>query len=100
MLLTNFLHHFSAATCETLLRKIHRSLTADGRVITLEFVPDDDRLSPPMVAEFSLIMLATTPEGDAYTLKEFEQMFRAAGFTRTESQSVPGSLEQILMSYR
>ncbi len=100
VLLTNFLHHFSVATCETLLRKVHRSLTAGGRVITLEFVPNDDRLTPPMVAEFSLIMLATTPEGDAYTFKELEQMFRNAGFTRTELQSVPGSLEQVLLSYK
>lgn len=100
VLLTNFLHHFSAAACETLLRKVHRSLAAGGRVITLEFVPNDDRVTPPMVAEFSLIMLATTPEGDAYTFKELEQMFRVSGFTRTELQSVPGSLEQVLVSYR
>lgn len=97
-LLTNFLHHFSPATCETLLRKVHRSLASGGRVITLEFVPNDDRVTPPMVAEFSLIMLATTPEGDAYTFKEYEQMFRAAGFARTELHPVPGSAEQVLVS--
>ena len=66
--------------------------------MTLEFVPNDDRVSPPMVAEFSLIMLATTPEGDAYTLKEYEQIFRAAGFARTEQQTLPGSMEQVLVS--
>lgn len=100
VLLTNFLHHFSTATCESLLRKIHRSLTGDGRVITLEFVPNDDRVTPPMAAEFGLIMLATTPEGDAYTFKEYEQMFRAAGFTRTNLHPVPGSAEQVLVSYK
>lgn len=100
VLLTNFLHHFSLATCETLLRKIHRCLAPGGRVITLEFVPNDDRVSPPMVAEFSLIMLATTPEGDAYTLKEYEQIFRAAEFSRTELQALPGSMEQVLVSFK
>jgi hypothetical protein len=80
-----------SGACETLLLKIHRSLTAGGRVITLEFVPDDDLLSPPIVAEFSLITLATTPGGDAYMTKAFEQMFRVAGFTRTELESVQGS---------
>ena len=100
VLLTNFLHHFSPATCETLLRKVHRSLMSGGRVITLEFVPNDDRVTPPPVAEFSLIMLATTPEGDAYTFKEYEQMFRAAGFARTELHPVPGSAEQVLVSYK
>jgi ubiquinone/menaquinone biosynthesis C-methylase UbiE len=100
VLLTNFLHHFSLSTCETLLRKIHRCLIPGGRVITLEFVPNDDRVTPPPVAEFSLIMLATTPDGDAYTLKEYEQMFRAAGFARTELLPVTGSIEQVLVSYK
>jgi SAM-dependent methyltransferase len=98
VLLTNFLHHFSAAACETLLRKVHRSLNDGGRVITLEFVPNDDRVTPPVAAEFGLIMLATTPEGDAYTFKEYGQMFRTAGFARTELHPVPGSAEQVLVS--
>jgi SAM-dependent methyltransferase len=98
VLLTNFLHHFSTAACETLLRKVHRSLNDGGRVITLEFVPNDDRVTPPVAAEFGLIMLATTPEGDAYTFKEYGQMFRTAGFARTELHPVPGSAEQVLVS--
>ena len=100
VLLTNFLHHFSASTCESLLRKVHRSLRRGGRVVTLEFVPNEDRVTPPSVAEFSLIMLATTPEGDAYTFKEYERMFHAAEFTRTTLHAVPGSVEQVLISYK
>jgi ubiquinone/menaquinone biosynthesis C-methylase UbiE len=100
VLLTNFLHHFSPSTCETLLRKIHRGLAPGGQVVTLEFVPNEDRISPPMVAEFALIMLATTPEGDAYTFAEYEQMFRRAGFSKTELHPLPGSIEQALVSYR
>ncbi|MGH9666869.1 MAG: methyltransferase, partial [Bryobacteraceae bacterium] len=67
VLLTNFLHHFDAATCETLLRKVHAALKPDGRVVTLEFVPNEDRVSPPVPAAFSMIMLTATPGGDAYT---------------------------------
>jgi ubiquinone/menaquinone biosynthesis C-methylase UbiE len=100
VLLTNFLHHFSPSTCETLLRKIHRCLAPGGRVITLEFVPNDDRVTPPPVAEFSLIMLATTPEGDAYTLKEYQQMFSNSGFSKAEQHPLPGSMEQVLVSYK
>ncbi len=68
--------------------------------MTLEFVPNEDRVTPPMVAEFGLIMLATTPEGDAYTLKEYHQMFRNAGFSKTEQHALPGSMEQVLVSYK
>jgi ubiquinone/menaquinone biosynthesis C-methylase UbiE len=47
VLLTNFLHHFDAPTCETLLRKVHAALADGGRAVTLEFVPNDDRVTPP-----------------------------------------------------
>src|SRR5215510_211867 len=47
VLLTNILHHFDKATCETLLRKVHAALADGGRAATLEFVPNDDRVTPP-----------------------------------------------------
>jgi ubiquinone/menaquinone biosynthesis C-methylase UbiE len=84
VLLTNFLHHFDGATNEKLLRKIRESLAETGKVLTLEFIPNDDRVSPPSEAMFSLVMLAATPAGDAYTFKELEAMFKTAGFSRSE----------------
>lgn len=83
-LLTNFLHHFDTATNIGLLKKVRAALKRDGLVAALEFVPNDDRVSPPMPAGFSLTMLATTAAGDAYTLREYESMYRAAGFTQVE----------------
>jgi ubiquinone/menaquinone biosynthesis C-methylase UbiE len=100
VLLTNFLHHFSAGGCETLLRKIYQCLEPGGQVLTVELVPNDDRVTPPSVAECSLMMLATTPEGDTYTFKEFERMFHAAGFGRTELHSMSGSPEKVLVSFK
>ena len=84
ILLTNFLHHFDKETCETLLRKIHKALKDDGKILTLEFMPNDDRVSPPSEAMFSLVMLAATPAGDAYTFAELREMFQNAGFSSNE----------------
>lgn len=67
VLVTNFLHHFDAATNTTLLKKINAALKPGGRVTVLEFVPNPDRVSPPMPASFSLTMLAETTGGDAFT---------------------------------
>jgi hypothetical protein len=67
VLLTNFLHHFDMATCEALLRKVRAALADGGRALTLEFVPNEDRISPPEAAGFSMMMLAGTRSGDAYT---------------------------------
>ncbi|HEX8290097.1 MAG TPA: methyltransferase, partial [Pyrinomonadaceae bacterium] len=71
-------------TNETLLKKVHKSLADGGKVITLEFIPNDDRVSPPSEAMFSLVMLAGTPQGDAYTFTELKEMFEATGFSQNE----------------
>ena len=98
ILLTNFLHHFDKATNEELLGKIHKSLKDDGRVITLEFIPNEDRISPPMEALFSLTMLAGTPAGDAYTFRELEGMFENSGFSYNEHIPLEGLPQHILIS--
>jgi 2-polyprenyl-3-methyl-5-hydroxy-6-metoxy-1,4-benzoquinol methylase len=100
VLLTNFLHHFDPPTNEKLLVKIHRALRPDGRVVTLEFVPNPDRVSPPTAAAFSLIMLGNTKAGDAYTFAELERMFRNAGFERSELHSLPPTPQSVVISYR
>jgi cyclopropane fatty-acyl-phospholipid synthase-like methyltransferase len=100
VLLTNFLHHFDVTTCEKLLRKVHATLGSGGRAVTLEFVPNEDRVSPPPAATFSMVMLATTASGDAYTFSEFERMFRNAGFSRSELRPLPPTFEQVIISHR
>ena len=98
VLLTNFLHHFDPPTIENFLRKVRASLTDNGRVIILEFVPNDDRISPRFPASFSLMMLGTTPSGDAYTFGEFERMFRNAGFGAIEIHALPPSVQKVIVA--
>jgi 2-polyprenyl-3-methyl-5-hydroxy-6-metoxy-1,4-benzoquinol methylase len=100
VLLTNFLHHFDQATIETLLRKVHAALKPGGRAVTLEFVPNADRISPPTSAAFSIIMLTTTASGDAYTFAEFDEMFRNAGFASSELHALPPSFQQVVISVK
>jgi len=98
VLLTNIFHHFDMPTCEKLMRRVHAALKPGGKAITLEFVPNEDRVSPPTAAAFSLIMLANTDCGDAYTLAEYEKMFRSAGFAKTTLHPVPEMPQQVLVS--
>jgi SAM-dependent methyltransferase len=88
-LVTNFLHHFDSATCTQFLRKINAALKPAGRVVVLEFVPNPDRVSPPIPAGFSLTMLAGTPSGDAYTLEELRQQLAGAGFGNVSTHALP-----------
>ncbi len=98
VLLTNILHHFDVPTNESIYRKVHASLADGGRAVTLEFVPNDDRVTPPELASFAMIMLASTPAGDAYTFKEFEKMAASAGFSRSTLHEIPPAIEPVIIS--
>jgi SAM-dependent methyltransferase len=99
VLLTNFLHHFSPAKNEALLNKVHAALKPGGRAAALEFVPNDDRISPPVPAKFSMMMLGGTAEGDAYTFRELEQMFLSGGFSRCELHPLPNSPQHLVIAH-
>jgi hypothetical protein len=98
VLLTNFLHHFDIPTCVGLLKKVRSALRPGGRVAALEFVPNEDRISPPMPAAFSMTMLTTTAAGDAYTLSELTGMYNNSGFGKVTSHPIPGSPHTIVMA--
>jgi ubiquinone/menaquinone biosynthesis C-methylase UbiE len=98
VLLTNFLHHFDPPTCETLLRKVRAALADGGRAVTLEFIPNEDRVTPPDTAGFSMMMLTSTPSGDAYTFPELERMFANAGFSRSTFHALPPTIQQVVIS--
>lgn len=98
VLLTNIFHHFDIPTCERLMRRVHAALKPGGKAITLEFVPNEDRVTPPMAAAFSLVMLAGTDAGDAFTLKQYEKMFGNAGFAKTTLHPIPDLPQQALVS--
>ena len=100
ILFTNFFHHFDPPTCEQLMRKAHAALKPGGKSITLDFIPNEDRISPHTSAMFSIIMLATTDNGDAYTFAEYQQMFRNAGFKTTTLHPVEGMPQQVLASVK
>jgi len=98
VLLTNFLHHFDQPTCEGLLKKVHAALAPNGRAVTVDFVVNEDRISPPSTAAFSLVMLASTPSGDAYTFNQYDEMFRNSGFSGSELYPLHPSPEFVVIS--
>lgn len=98
VLVPNFLHHFSIADCTRFLRRVHAALRPGGRVVIVEFVPNEDRISPPAAASFSLVMLGTTPEGDAYTCAQYRQMLTAAGFRDATLHPLPPTEESAVIA--
>jgi ubiquinone/menaquinone biosynthesis C-methylase UbiE len=100
VLLTNFLHHFDVPTCDQLAASAYAALAPGGRALTLDFIPEPDRVTPPSTAGFALVMLATTARGDAYTFEEYQGMFARAGFKRSEFHALPPTMQQAVVSYK
>lgn len=100
VLLTNFLHHFDPPTNVKLLKKVHAALKPCGRAATLEFVPNDDRVTPPIPAAFSIVMLVGTQSGDAYTFRELESMYHDAGFGEVTSHPVHQSPHTVVVGFK
>jgi predicted nicotinamide N-methyase len=97
VLLPNFLHHFSRDVCVSLLRKIKASLSPAGQVLAIEFVPNADRVSPPIPATFAYLMLVSTPSGDAYTLRELDEIARDAGFGGATARPLPPTPQTLVV---
>jgi ubiquinone/menaquinone biosynthesis C-methylase UbiE len=97
VMITNFLHHFDVPTCEKLLAKVRAALKTGGRAVILEFVPNADRVSPPVPAQFSLTMLAGTPGGDAYTFAELQRMLRSTGYSSVENHPLPPTFFNVVI---
>lgn len=96
VLIPNFLHHFDQETNIGILKKAHAALTPGGRVAVVDFVPNEDRVSPPGSAIFSMTMLLGTAKGDAYIFPEHRDMLEQAGFTSIQEQKLDPSPQTLI----
>lgn len=71
-----------------------------GRAAILELIPNPDRVTPPIAAAFSMMMLASTPKGDTYTFAELESIAKEAGFSRIELSSASLGIDRLAVAYR
>jgi cyclopropane fatty-acyl-phospholipid synthase-like methyltransferase len=100
ILVPNFLHHFSKEQCIDFIKRLNASLADGGKIVTVEFVPSDDRVSPPPEAMFAVVMLAATPSGDAYTFAELKEMFETAGLSQNELVELQPMPQHLVISKR
>lgn len=98
IIFANFLHHFDETVCEKILKKAHAALKDGGRVLTVEFIANEDRTSPALAAEFSMMMLGTTPGGEAWAYSDLERMFKRTGYGQVELQAIPPAMERVVIS--
>ncbi len=98
ILLPNFVHHFDPPSNLRLLRRLRDAIAPDGVLATIEFVPDESRVAPPVPAAFALTMLGTTPGGDAYTFSELDALFREAGFGESRMEDLEPTPHRLILT--
>ncbi len=77
-------HQNSRGQNRALYAKIHSALVPGGILVIRDVVMDASRTQPPAGALFAVNMLAGTEGGGTFTLGEFEEDLKSAGFTGIE----------------
>ena len=98
--IANFMQLLGVKAIEGLLKRVYEAMAPGGRVMTIGFIPNDDRVSPPTDAGFAVIALSGTAEGDAYTVSEYERMYQKAGFVKSELRQLAPAPQRLIISYK
>lgn len=99
-LIARFLSLPAPGDREALLRRVHAALAPGGRVVVLDILLNDDRVSPPFAAAMNFNVLATTPSGQVQTEGELEALLKGTGFDRLEWHDLPGSDGRIAIGWK
>jgi 2-polyprenyl-3-methyl-5-hydroxy-6-metoxy-1,4-benzoquinol methylase len=98
VLVTNFIHHFDAATNVALFERLRGAMKPGGTLAILEMAVNDDRISPAGPALFAMTMLTTTERGDAYSRAEIADMCTAAGLHSVSHHTVPNTEQTVTLA--
>ena len=95
-ILGHICHGLGVEDNQNLFRRVHRSLKDDGRLLIAEIIPDDERREALFPLLFAVNMLAMTTDGDTFTMSEYRQWLRDAGFKEVMTVEAPAPSPLIL----
>src|SRR3984893_1780874 len=72
-----------------LLKRTYDALSDGGMLLIGEFVPNDERAGPALPLLFGLNMLINTQAGDVFTMREYRQWLKEAGFKKVATIPAP-----------
>lgn len=81
---------------EKLIKKSYRALKDGGLLLIAEMVPNDNRTGPVIPLLFGLNMLLHTENGDVFTMREYRDWLKRAGFKKVTTIEAPAPSPLIL----
>lgn len=96
VLASNFCRFESPAGNQQLFAKAFGALKPGGIFVVNDFVPNEERTEPTFALRFSVYTLTHTPEGECWTLSQYSDWLKKAGFRAIDShgdipQTLPGT---------
>jgi ubiquinone/menaquinone biosynthesis C-methylase UbiE len=90
---SNFCRFESPKGNQELFVKAHAALKPGGKFVVNDFLPNEERTGPTFALRFSVYTLTHTPEGECWTLSQYSDWLRRAGFANIESHTgIPNTL--------
>ncbi len=89
VLLANILHDNTEEACKELLRKCHHSLVEGGLIMVNEFYLEENGVSPPVSAIFSLLMMLENQGAAEYPTETIIEWLLQAGFAHPVAHRLP-----------
>jgi len=93
VLASNFCRFESPKGNQELFAKAHSALRGGGIFVVNDFVPNEERTEPTFALRFSVYTLTHTPEGECWTLSQYSEWLKKAGF---ESIQTHGEIPKTL----
>ncbi|PZS24753.1 MAG: methyltransferase [Pseudonocardiales bacterium] len=97
---SHIFHHFSERRCLELMCRLAEALKPDGRLVIHDFVSGSRPADDPFPYLFSVVMLAWSREGEAYSLDTYRRLLQEAGFSAPEVHGSQGMPSRFLIAGR
>jgi ubiquinone/menaquinone biosynthesis C-methylase UbiE len=96
VILGHIIHSEGEKWGKKLIRKSYRALRPGGMLLIAEMIPNDERSGPALPLVFGLNMLLNTEQGDVFTMGEYRQWLKDAGFKKVTTIEAPSPSPLIL----
>ncbi len=88
VLMSHITHDEGAKDISTLFAKAHNALRKGGSIAVHDFMLDKTRTAPLFSALFSMHMRMYTSNGRVYSVEEYQDMLRKAGFSNLQTKPI------------
>jgi hypothetical protein len=96
VILGHIIHSEGEQWGRKLITKSYEALKDGGLLLIAEVIPNDTRTGPALSLLFGLNMLLHTEQGDVFTMREYREWLKGAGFKKVTTIEVPAPSPLIL----